>query len=78
MKSIVHQLEVLADSDLFAISEAIDFEMQRREEIAGDIPDSARRRANARGESYRRSTGAQAAPIRVIGIGKANRGRRAA
>ena len=78
MKSIVNQLEALADSDLFAISEAIDIEMQRREKIAGDVPDSARRRAKARGESYRRNTGAQATPIRIIGIGKANSDRRAA
>ena len=45
MKSILRQLQELADADLYALCEAVDMELQRREEVVGEVPDSARRRA---------------------------------
>ncbi len=73
MKSILRQLQELADADLFTLSEAVDLEMLRREraaEAAGEVLDSARRRVVERGQSYRQRTGSGAPPIRVIGLGK--------
>ncbi len=78
MKSIINQLQELADADLYALSEALDMEMQRREDAIGEVPDSARRRAVEREQSYRRRTGAGAPPVRIAGIGKPTPKRRAA
>jgi hypothetical protein len=78
MKSIINQLQELADTDLYALSEALDLEMQRREDAVGEVPDSARRRAVEREYSYRRRTGAGAPPVRITGIGKPSPKRRAA
>jgi hypothetical protein len=68
MKSIINQLQELADTDLYALSEALDLEMQRREDATGEVPDSARRRAVEREYSYRHRTGAGAPPVRITGI----------
>jgi hypothetical protein len=70
MKTIMKQIQSLAISDLYALCEAIDAELQRRDEAAIDVPESARRRAVERGQSYRRRTGSTAPPVRVVGIGK--------
>ena len=70
MNSILKQLQELADADLYALSEAVDLELQRREDVAGEVPDSARRRAIEREQSYRRRNGSAAPPVRVVGIGK--------
>ena len=70
MKSILNLLVDLADADLYALCEAIDMELQRREEPVSEVPDSARRRAIEREQSYRQRTGAAAPPVRIIGIGK--------
>ncbi len=78
MKSIINQLQELADADLYALSEALDMEMQRREDAIGVVPDSARRRVVERGQSYRHRTGAGAPPVRITGIGKPTPKRRAA
>ncbi len=78
MSSILNQLQELADADLFALCEAVDMELQRREGLTDELPDSARRRALERGESYRRRTGAAAPPVRSVGLHKRNAGRRAA
>ena len=78
MKSILDELQELADSDLYALCEAVDMEMQRREGLSCDLLDSARRRAQERGESYRRRTGAAAPPVRAVGLHKRPSGRRAA
>ena len=79
MSTILSQLQKLADSDLYALCEAVDMEMQRREGLTGDLPDSARRRAIERGGSYRRRTGATAPPVRAVGLHeKKQSGRRAA
>jgi hypothetical protein len=76
---ILTQLQELADSDLYALCEALDMEMQRREGLTGDVPDSARRRAIQRSASYRRRTGAAAPPVRAVGLHtKKQTGRRAA
>ena len=72
MNSILKQLQELADADLYALSEAVDMELQRRDDVTGDIPDSARRRAIEREQSYRRRNGAAAPPVRAVGIGKAS------
>ncbi len=58
MKTILNLLVDLADADLFALCEAIDIELQRREEPVSEVPDSARRRAIEREQSYRRRNGA--------------------
>lgn len=79
MSTILNELQQLADSDLYALCEAVDMELQRREALTGDLPDSARRRAIERTESYRRRTGAAAPPVRAVGMHTKNQsGRRAA
>jgi hypothetical protein len=78
VKSILNELQELADSDLYALCEAVDMELQRREGMTSDLPDSARRRALERGTSYRRRTGAAAPPVRAVGLHKGRPGRRAA
>jgi hypothetical protein len=79
VKSILNDLQELADSDLYALCEAVDMELQRREGLTSELPDSARRRALERGESYRRRTGAAAPPVRAVGLHqKRQSGRRAA
>ena len=44
MNTILNEIQELADTDLYALCEAIDLELQR-EGLIGDLPDSARRRA---------------------------------
>ena len=78
MKSILKQLQELANADLYALSEAVDMELQRRGEVVGEVPDSARRRAVEREQSYRRRNGAAAQPVRAVGLGKTPRRRTAA
>ncbi len=78
MNGLLKRLGQLADQELYSLSEAIDLELQRREELTEEVPESARRRANDRRDSYRRRTGAFAPPIRAVGLGKANGPRRAA
>jgi hypothetical protein len=78
MNGLLKRLGQLADQELYLLAEAIDQELQRREELADDVPDSARRRANNRQQSYRRRTGAFAPPIRAVGLGKTSGPRRAA
>ncbi len=78
MNPLLKRLHQLADQELYALSEAIDLELQRREEMAEDVPESARRRANERQQSYRRRTGSFGAPVRAIGLGKVSGPRRAA
>ena len=70
MNSILRQLQELAETDLYALCEAVDMELQRRDEVVAEIPDSARRRAIERGQSYRHRNGAAAPPVRAVGIGK--------
>ena len=78
MNTILRRLQDLADADLYALSEAVDMELSRRDDVAGETLDSARRRAVEREQSYRRRNGAAAPPIRVVGIGKQSPRRRAA
>jgi hypothetical protein len=70
MHSIMKQLKDLAEADLYALSEAVDLELQRREDVGGDVPESARRRAVEREQSYRHRVGAGAPPVRIVGLGK--------
>lgn len=67
MNAILKRLHKLAEDDLMALSEAIDVELESRQDIQA-IPESARSRAIARGQSYRRTTGAMAPPIRAVGF----------
>jgi hypothetical protein len=78
MNSIVKKLNNLKDDELLAISEAIDLELERRMDRSEEIPESARRRAVLRGQSYRRSTGSSAPPVRVTGLKDQNKRRFAA
>jgi hypothetical protein len=75
---ILKRLQTLTDMELDYLSDAIDMELQRREDLLDDGPESARRRANERSQSYRRRTGAFAPPIRAVGLGRAGEPRRAA
>ena len=78
MKSILRQLQDLADADLYALSEAVDMELSRRAAMGDEAADSARRRATERQQSYRRRVGTSAPPVKVTGLGKSSAPRRAA
>jgi hypothetical protein len=78
MKSLLKRVPKLADSELHALSEAIDNELDRRAERADPMPQSARRRFVERSQSYRHQNGASAPPIRVVGRPQSTRKRRAA
>ena len=77
MNTILKRLRQLADFELYNLTEAIELELQRRAELTADVPDSARRRALEREQSYRRRTGSFAAPVRAVGL-KTSEPRRAA
>jgi hypothetical protein len=78
MNSILKRLRKLADDELLSLSEAIDAELECRLERTEPVSESARRRAVERDHSYRRKNGAAAPPIRAVGLGKADKRRRAA
>ncbi len=78
MNSIVKRLRKLADDELLAIGEAVDIELARRLDREEDAPDSARKRAVQRSQSYRHETGAAGVPIRVAGMPKPGKHRRVA
>ena len=78
MNSILKRLRKLANDELLALSEAIDLELELRLDRTEDVPDSARRRAIQRQQSYRHSPGSAAPPIIAVGIGKTRKDRRAA
>ncbi|MGD0655144.1 MAG: hypothetical protein ABSA16_12425 [Thermoguttaceae bacterium] len=75
MKAILKNLNDLNNDELLSLSEAIDLELGRRQERTEEIPESARRRAVLRDQSYRRATGSTAPPVRVTGL-KGQRKRR--
>ncbi len=77
MNSILKRLHSMRDDDLLSLSEAIDVEMERRMEHIDVVPESARSRAIARGQSYRHNTGASAPPIRAVGLRDIRRNRAA-
>jgi len=68
MKSLLKRLHKLSDGELVDLSEAIDGELERRSDRADEVPESARRRAVQRSQSYRRDTGSTALPIMVAGL----------
>jgi hypothetical protein len=78
MKTIVKKLNNLNDDELLSLSEAIDQELERRQERMEEIPESARRRAIMRDQSYRRATGSSAPPVSVTGLKEQRKQRRAA
>ena len=78
MNTILKRLGNLGENELHALSEAIDGELERRMEIEDSIPDSARRRAVQRSQSYRRETGMSAPPVRITGLRTSHKSRRAA
>jgi hypothetical protein len=78
MKAIDKNLNNLNNDELQALSEAIDLELERREQRMEEVPQSARRRAVLRDQSYRRSTGSSAPPVRVTGLKEPRRRRHAA
>ena len=77
MNAILKRLQQLDNDDLLSLSEAIDVEFENRLDRNDGIPDSARRRALAREQSYRHSTGASAPPIRAVGLRDTRRHRAA-
>jgi hypothetical protein len=78
MKSIMKKLNNLNSEELQSLSEAIDLELERREERVPEVPDSARRRAIMRDQSYRRATGSSAPPVRATGLKEQRKRRNAA
>ncbi len=78
MNAIVKHLSDLSEPELCSLAEAIDAEMGRREKDGEDMPDSARRRAVERQQSYRRRVGTSAPPVKATGLGKSAAPRRAA
>jgi hypothetical protein len=78
MNALLEHIEELADQELYSLCEAIEVEIHRREELSGELPDSARKRAVEREQSYRRRNSAFAPPVRAVGIGKTSAPRRAA
>jgi hypothetical protein len=78
MKSVLKCLNNLNNDELLSLSEAIDLELERRQDRIEEIPESARRRAILRNQSYRHSTGASAPPVRAIGLKDYRKHRRAA
>jgi hypothetical protein len=78
MHGIGKKLQNLNDEELLVLSEAIDMELERREELNDDVPESARRRAVMRDQSYRRATGSSAPPVRATGLKKPDKRRFAA
>ena len=78
LNTLLKRLHKLGDDELLAVSEAIDHELDRREEHADLIPESARLRAVKRSQSYRHATGSSALPVRVAGLRDKSKGRRKA
>ncbi len=79
LNSLLKRLQKLADDELLAVSEALDRELERRQDHDDPIPESARLRAVKRSQSYRRTTGSSALPVRVAGLrDKGKRRRKAA
>jgi hypothetical protein len=78
MKVIIKNLDNLNNEELLSLSEAIDLELERREQRVEEVPQSARRRAVLRDQSYRRSTGSSAPPVRATGLKEPRKRRHAA
>ncbi len=78
MNTLLKRLRKMGEGELHALSEAIDDELQHRMELEDSVPDSARRRAVQRSQSYRRETGMSAIPVRVSGLRTNRKTRRAA
>jgi hypothetical protein len=68
MNAILKRLPNLGTDELLSLSEALDTELESRLASSDGIPESARRRALSRGQSYRHSTGSAAPPIRAVGL----------
>ena len=77
MSEILKHLNGLSEAQLFTLVEAIDREMERRAKSIEDVPDSARRRAVERQQSYRRRMGTSRLG-QEHGLGKSVGPRRAA
>ncbi len=73
MKSLLKQLRQLPDFELYDVCEAVELEMQRRQELTDDLSQSAKRRGLEREQGYRRRIGAFGPPIRATGLGKSPR-----
>jgi hypothetical protein len=68
MNSMLGKMRKLGDDELYIISDAIDAEIARREELPSATDDSSRQRANERSKSYRRKNGAGGESALVIGV----------
>lgn len=68
MQDFLKQAQHMSTDDLIVLSDAISDEVERRLSRARTMPDSARRRANRRRDSYCRSAGSAAPPIAAIGF----------
>ena len=75
VNGVIKQLKSFTEDELLAVSEAIDMEMERRMDREDIVPDSARRRAIQRQQSYRKSTGSSAPRVALTGM-KGHRRRR--
>ena len=68
MNSMLRKLRKLGDDELYVISDAIDAEISRREELSDTADVSSRQRANERSQSYRRKNGAGGESALVLGV----------
>ena len=71
MNTVLKMLRRLSYDELLSVSEAVDAELERCMERMEWIPDSARRRANSRRQSYRHDTGSSAPLVRFTGLRRA-------
>jgi hypothetical protein len=78
MHSIFNKLQQLTEEELLKLSEVLDAEIASRMFTEEEIPDSARRRAVQRSQSYRHRTGSAAPPVRWTGLKEQHRKRRTA
>jgi hypothetical protein len=76
MKSFLGKLQELTNEELLELSEVLDMELESRMGEDEEVPDSARRRAVQRNQSYRRRTGSAATPVRYTGLKEPNRKRK--
>jgi hypothetical protein len=75
MNTIFDKLRDLSNDELLELSDVLDAELSTRT-FAEEVPDSARRRAVQRGQSYRHRTGSGAPPVRCTGLKEQRRRRK--
>ena len=78
MDALLDSLLGLSEVELYRLSEAVDLELQKREEDGAGMSDPIRRLVDERLQDFRRRTSLQAPAARVIELDKVRRRPRAA